>query len=85
MKKVIEMKFLTLSAVLAVTILSGCATNNTKQQIAELEAREKQYQVQLDQMRKEQDRKELYFRLDRVEQVAQQKAPRNQECKIFCF
>lgn len=85
MKKVIEMKFLTISALLAVAVLSGCATNNSKQQIAELEAREKQYQMQLDQMRKEQDKRELYWRIEKVEQVAQQKAPRNQECKIFCF
>ena len=71
------MKFLTISALLAVAVLSGCATNNSKQQIAELEAREKQYQMQLDQMRKEQDKRELYWRIE--------KAPRNQECKIFCF
>jgi outer membrane murein-binding lipoprotein Lpp len=84
MKKVIEMKILTISAVLAVAILSGCASSN-KQQIAELEAREKQYQTELAKMQKEQEKRELYFRLDKVEQVAQQKAPRNQECKIFCF
>jgi outer membrane murein-binding lipoprotein Lpp len=84
MKKVIEMKILTISAVLAVVILSGCASSN-KQQIAELEAREKQYQTELAKMQKEQEKRELYFRLDKVEQVAQQKAPRNQECKIFCF
>jgi hypothetical protein len=64
--------------------LSGCASSN-KQQIAELEAREKQYQTELAKMQKEQEKRELYFRLDKVEQVAQQKAPRNQECKIFCF
>ena len=78
------MKILTISAVLAVAILSGCASSN-KQQIAELEAREKQYQTELAKMQKEQEKRELYFRLDKVEQVAQQKAPRNQECKIFCF
>ena len=78
------MKILTISAVLAVVILSGCASSN-KQQIAELEAREKQYQTELAKMQKEQEKRELYFRLDKVEQVAQQKAPRNQECKIFCF
>jgi outer membrane murein-binding lipoprotein Lpp len=84
MKKVIKMKILTISAILAVAILSGCASN-TKQQIAELEAREKQYQTELARMQKEQEKRELYFRLDKVEAVAQQKAPRNQECKIFCF
>jgi len=79
------MKILTISALLAVAVLSGCATDPSKQQIAELQAREKEYQMQLDQMRKEQDKRELYWRIEKVEQVAQQKAPRNQECKIFCF
>lgn len=82
------MKFLTISAVLAVAVLSGCASNRVEEQRALLEnyqKREKEYQTQLAEMKKEQEKKELYWRLDKVEQVAQQKAPRNQECKIFCF
>lgn len=79
------MKFLTISAVLAATVLTGCASNNTKQQIAELEAREKQYQTELARMQRESEKRELYYRIERVEVAAQQKAPRNQECKIFCF
>lgn len=82
------MKILTIAVALAATVLSGCASSRVEEQRALLEQyrqREQEHQMQLAEMKKEQEKKELYWRLDKVEQVAQQRAPRNQECKIFCF
>jgi len=78
------MKKLAIFSVLAVALLSGCASNR-EAQIKELQNRENEYRTQIAEMQKAQEKRELMFRLEKLEARTQTPAPRNQECKIFCF